>query len=451
MQKELGGKYILKEKIGSGGSGTVYKAYDRHLDCAVAMKQFQDEDTMAQEELDWMKELQHPAFPTILDYVEDADVKYLVMEYIDGIPLLEYIEEHGTVEQEQAVQWALELADALLYLHERKTPVIYRDMKPANVLIDKTGRVRLIDFGTVCLRYREGGAECRCAGTKGYAAPEQLEGSTWKLVDERCDVYGLGATLFHMLTGCNPSKPPFLILAIRVYNRSLSAGLEKIVRKATASDREKRYATVRRLKLELMKYREKDRHREALEAIAETLYYVGIAGGSLRFWWVWAELERRQPQLYGELHNRIREGRELDLLATAIGLLLLCFGKCLWDKWRSRGSGVIRQERNVVLTEKKGMGIWQVLIPVVLAAGIMTGQSRAATEENTLFVNVRNEKGQKLLIRYDTEYTLTEVLRLELPLDNFEEGERYELRLECTNRETGESHSRIFYLKGLEP
>lgn len=446
MQNLLGGKYILKEIIGNGGSGIVYKAYDPHLNCEVAVKQFMEkqftEDTgQALWEMDWMKELRHPAFPTVLDYVEEEDGRYLVMEYIEGICLLDYIEENGSVEQELAVKWMLELAEVFLYLHERSQPVIYRDVKPSNIIIDRMGKVRLLDFGTVCLQYQEETREGKYVGTKGYAAPEQLECGEAKWVDERCDIYGLGATLFHMLTGCNPSKPPFLIQPIRSYNRKLSIELEKIVAKATAWEKGKRYATVRRFKQELERYQRKDRLRDGWQIFVETGYYVCITCGILRFWWIWAEMER--------LENRSH--LEKEVLLTAIALISLCVGKSLRYQWKRRGKRSVRQERNLVLTEKKGIGLLQILVPVLIAVSLLTGQSRAATDENTLWVNVRNEKGQKLLIRYDAEYVMKDTLRLELPLENFEKGESYELRLDCTNRETGESHSRIFYLKGLEP
>lgn len=445
MQNLLGGKYIIKEIIGNGGSGIVYKAYDPHLNCDVAVKQFTKRKSMqevgqAQWEMDWMKKLRHPAFPTILDYVEEEEGRYLVMEYIEGICLLDYIEENGCVEQELAVKWMLELAEVFLYLHERSQPVIYRDMKPANVIIDSMGKVRLLDFGTVCLRYQEEGGE-KYVGTKGYAAPEQLEQGEGKWLDERCDIYGLGATLFHMVTGCNLSKPPFLIQPIRTYNRKLSMELEKIVTKATAWESGKRYDTVRGLKQDLERYQRKDRLRDWWQTFAGTGYYVCMTCGILRFWWLWAEMER--------LENRSH--LEKDVILTAIALIGLCVGKSMRYQWKRRGNRSVRQERNLVLTEKRGIGLLQIFIPVLIAVNLLSGQSKAATEENTLLVNVRNEKGQKLLIRYDAEYALKDTLRLELPLENFEEGGNYELRLDCINRKTGESHSRIFYLKGLEP
>lgn len=144
---------------------------------------------------------------------------------------------------------------------------------------------------------------------------------------------------------------------------------------------------------------------------------------------------------------------------------MLCIGKGMVAKWFSRGCRSIRQEKNVLLTAKRGKGLVSVLLLALLATGTVKGirvsaeskpmepmgEMRTEVSEQDLFVVVRSGKGQKLLVRYDAEYPLTETLKLELPLKNFAQGEHYELRLECTNRETGETSSRIFYLKGLEP
>ena len=148
------------------------------------------------------------------------------------------------------------------------------------------------------------------------------------------------------------------------------------------------------------------------------------------------------------------------MLFTAVCILLLCIGKSAADRWGSRGYRSVRQEKSVLLTVKKGKGLALVFLLGVLAAGRSGAGSVWAKDtagyiqngaEHTLFVIVRNGQGQKLLIRYDAEYPLSDTLRLELPLKNFEEGEHYELRLECINRETGAAQSRTFYLKGVEP
>ena len=475
MEEKLKEKYIFYEEIGSGGSGTVFKAYDRHLQRLAAVKRFPAEDAASGRELGMLKELCHPAFPAVTDYIEEQEYKYLVMEYIEGKNLADYIREHGSVDQERAVKWALELAEALLYLHERKCPVIYRDMKPANIIIDGKEHVRMVDFGTAFLRYQEGEETC-AGGTWGYAAPEQFEKGCGRKVDERSDLYGLGATLFHMLTGCDPSRPPFLMQPLRSYDRRLSAELERIVHKATEQEREKRYASVRRMKQELENYGKADRLKRLAQNAVKAVYGAALTTASFFFFRSWTWIERMDGGLGEEImagkeygmagmfgmYGIKRSAAEGRMLQAAVCILLLCIGKSMVSRWKSRGYRSVRQEKNVLLTVKRGKGLAMALVLGVLAAGRAgsgnvwakdaAGYAQTqAEEERKLFVIVRNELGQKLLIRYDAEYPLSDTLKLELPLKNFEEGEHYELRLECINRETGAAQSRTFYLKGVEP
>lgn len=474
LESAFDDKYKIISLIGRGSSAVVWKAYDRHLNRQVAIKHFAPGSQEAQWEAKMLKELKYPAFVTALDYTEQKQGSYLVMEYISGQSLAEYIRLHGRVEQELAVRWGLELAEALQYLHERKCPVIYRDLKPANIILEDAGSIRLIDFGAACYLYEDGRREVRAAGTRGYAAPEQLKPEGLRQTDERSDIYSFGAALFHMLTGCNPSKPPFLMQPLRYYDRRLSDGLEKVIVKATQKEKEKRYVTVRALKRELERYKEKDRVRRRAERIGAAAYYGLLAIGACRFFECWKKAEQYMAggtRRYLELpvvntavnfcaaltmdcaaQQQITERR---MLWTALLLIVLCMTKEVWERWSRRGIRSMKQERNVVLTQKKRQGAFWLILVVFLSVGIAADKSAyakaAGQEENTLFVTVMNEEGQKLLIRYDAEYALSAPLCLQLAPDNFEEGEHYELRLDCTNRRTGDSCSRIFYLKRVEP
>lgn len=445
------GKYMIYEELGGGGSGTVYRAYDTHLKCDRAIKKFSGREEIWKKELDMLKELRHPLLPAVTDVIEQDGSRYLVMEYIDGENLGDYVRKRGKLGQEQAVGWALELAEALIYFHERNCPVIYRDMKPANIMVDRGGNLRLVDFGTAWMRYRTED-EVFCAGTYGYAAPEQLAAESMEGMDERSDIYGLGATLYYMLTGDDPAKPPFLLHPIRFFDRNLPAGLEQAVEKATEEEKGKRYQTMRQFQEALEKYKRKNKVWERGRKIANNIYY-GIWFG-LCAWFV---------KLCG------MQGKEKEILAAAAAIIGLCLGKEMAAACMGRRGSGIRRERSLLLTEKRGKGLW------LLAAGILsaavTGMVQAsacantvqkvfasentnritAAGENTLRVEVRNGKGQKLLIRYDAVYVLSETLKLELPLSNFAEGGIYRLRLECTDCATEETHSRTFYLKGLEP
>lgn len=445
------GKYIFYEELGSGGSGTVYRVYDKHLKCDRAVKKFSEEGEIWKKEMDMLKELRHPLLPVITDTIEDGENRYLVMEYIEGKNLGDYVRERGRIGQEQAVEWVMDLAEALIYLHERSSPVIYLDMKPANIMVDHGGNLRLIDFGTAWMRYQREDKVFR-AGTYGYAAPEQLAAEGTEDMDERSDIYGLGATLYYMLTGEDPSKPPFLLHPIRFFDRNFPAGLERAVEKATAAEKEARYGTMRQFQAVLKKYKKKNRMWERAGRITEGLYYIALLGICICF---------------ARLCNE--PGKEKEILFCAAVIIGLCLARTAVASCTGRNRRGIRRERSLLLTEKRGKGLMILFMGILSMA--VTGTVQASTsrntehsfpvsinreplfaeEENSLWVDVRNEKGQKLLIRYDAVYSLTETLKLELPLSNFTEGGIYRLRLECMDCETEETSSRTFYLKGLEP
>lgn len=451
-------KYMIEEELGNGGSGKVYKVYDMHLKCHMAMKRFEKADEISERELEIMKELRHAAVPIVTDCMEDSQYRYLFMEFIEGKNLDEYLSVHGPVTESKAVEWALELAGILIYLHELNIPIIYRDMKPANVIIDLNGKVRLVDFGTA-IHYDEG-ISSACAGTYGYAAPEQLTLGAGQKADQRCDIYGLGATLFQMLTGCNPSRPPYMIQPIRLYNEGLSKGLESAVGKATMNERDRRYQTVRVFKEALEVYKKWDYLKTRAGSAAELAYYGGVA--SFVIYWLYRCSQAGILAGFTFYPAMLANGGIREEMAVhAVILLLLCMGKRVIRSIRRNGFGKNHRYRsrrlikNVVLTEKKGKGLLISITAVAAALMLVSGNQKvnvsAKENENNLTVNVINERGQKILIRYDTEYLPEEALMLELPLSNFAHGASYELRLECTNFHTKEKSSRIFYLKGLEP
>ncbi len=248
----LMGKYELKERIGTGSSGIVYLAWDRHLERHVAIKEAkcsakQEENGMLKQEMEMLKSLKHPMLPAVYDFFLETK-RYLVMEYIRGESLHNYIEREGAIPEKQACAWALQLLNLFSYLHGQKPPVIYRDLKPDNIIVCPDGNLRVVDFGTAYhVRYDSRAAHL--AGTAGYAAPEQLCGEA----DERSDLYTIGATLYHMLTGHNPAGPPYGIRPVRCINPELTQDMEWIVEKCTKEEPSKRYQTVEELKTDLEK------------------------------------------------------------------------------------------------------------------------------------------------------------------------------------------------------
>lgn len=204
-------------------------------------------------EIDTLKRLKHPYLPSIVDVIEDDETFIIVMDYVEGRSLDKILEEHGVQQESGVVEWAKQLCDVLGYLHSRTPAIIYRDMKPANVMLKPDGTVTLIDFGTA-KNYEINYGETTGIGTIGYAAPEQYIGSGLGRTDARTDIYCLGMTLYHLLTGQDPCRNLISDTSIRAVNPALSRGLDSIIRKCTAHQPEDRYQSCEELMYDLENY-----------------------------------------------------------------------------------------------------------------------------------------------------------------------------------------------------
>ena len=238
------GKYKLIAPLGEGGEGRVYLAEDESLFRKVALKciwQAEKTEEEIRREAAFLRDLRHPMLPVVYELLYEDDW-YLAMEYIEGESLQRYIESRGRVGEAQGCLWADALLDVLCYLHTRKPPVIYRDLKPDNIMVCRDGMLKLVDFGGAALKNYGEKREGRMAATAGYAAPEQWPGKGQNpRADERSDLYAFGKILYYMVTGADPGKPPYTALSIAHYDPLLSAGLERVIRRCIEEEPEARY------------------------------------------------------------------------------------------------------------------------------------------------------------------------------------------------------------------
>lgn len=256
----LDGKYKILNKVGQGGMSVVYLAMNEKANKQWAVKEvrkdgIRDFEVVKQglvAETDILKKLSHPNLPSIIDVIETDESFIIIMDYIQGNSLNKALDEFGAQPQENVIAWAKQLTDVLGYLHSRTPPIIYRDMKPANIMLKPDGNVTLIDFGTAREYKEKNLADTTCLGTVGYAAPEQFGGMGQ--TDARTDIYCLGATLYHLVTGMNPCEPPYEIKPIREINPGLSPGFEKIILKCTQRDPNDRYQSAAELMFALEHY-----------------------------------------------------------------------------------------------------------------------------------------------------------------------------------------------------
>lgn len=258
------GKYKILNKVGQGGMSVVYLAMNEKANKQWAVKEVRKDGVKDFEivkqglvaETDILKKLSHPNLPSIIDVIDTDESFIIIMDYIQGNSLNKALEEFGAQPQENVIAWAKQLCDVLGYLHTRNPAIIYRDMKPANIMLKPDGNVTLIDFGTAREYKDKNLADTTCLGTVGYAAPEQFGGMGQ--TDARTDIYCLGATLYHLVTGKNPCEPPYEIRPIREINPSLSSGLERIILKCTQRDPNDRYQSAAELMYALEHYNEID-------------------------------------------------------------------------------------------------------------------------------------------------------------------------------------------------
>jgi len=273
----LNGRYEIIRKIGGGGMGAVYLASDKNLGGVLRavkeMVQSYIEDEQQEKAVsDFKREsllltsLDHPTIPTIYDYFFDEKEArfYLVMKYISGGDLAGRLRSapESRIDELNVTQWAIQIADVLDYLHNRQPPIVYRDLKPANVMVDgNSGRVMLIDFGIArWVNKEEKGVTA--VGTMGYAPPELFSGN----VEARSDIYSLGSTMFHLLTGADPQSNPLLIFDFqkhprpRQINPQLSDQMERILMRSVEYNADKRFANADEMRKTL------EEHLENLKA-----------------------------------------------------------------------------------------------------------------------------------------------------------------------------------------
>lgn len=262
----LNRRWQVVERLGQGGMGTVYLANDLNLpnlgdskrSCVV--KQLRD-DFFRQEdreraiqfffrEAQVLSALSHPNIVAILDFFQEEGKSYLIMEYVRGKNLHEMMMERGEpFSNEEVIEWAIQVCEVLHYLHTHDPPVIYRDLKPSNIMIDERNRVKLVDFGIA--RPFEESEDNTHVVSQGYSPPEQY----WGAADPRSDVYALGCTMYFLLTGkdslaltvSNPKK----------LNNDVLDALDRIVQRATQQDVWSRYQSALEMKEELIFLRSK--------------------------------------------------------------------------------------------------------------------------------------------------------------------------------------------------
>lgn len=253
LGKVLGGRYRLSSLLGQGGAGAVYLAQDRQLfDRPVAVKELIEQFESAEEresavarfreEARMLVSLTHPNLPDVRSYFDEDGRHYLVMEYVEGHTLLDLLSRAGGVLPPATVaEWGRQICDVLEYLHGRTPPVVFRDLKPSNIMLDRHGRIKLIDFGTARHFDVSKHTDTLKLGSIGYAPPEQYQGQGQ--TSPKTDIYALGATLHQLLTNEDPTARPFVFTPPSLVRPEISEPLSRAVMRALHLDPGQRFAS----------------------------------------------------------------------------------------------------------------------------------------------------------------------------------------------------------------
>lgn len=503
-------KYEIREKIGRGGTGWVYQAYDRHLRQVVAIKQIVrgSQDSAKPDSL-WneaevLKGLEHPALPRIYDYFQKGECDYLVLEYIEGMTLEEYIREHGPLQQGEAAVLMKGLLSVFLYLHSLCPPILYRDLKPANIMRKEDGQIKLIDFGTAMVSYEKGSGvrdkilshsggavrlesvqpkpvrsaarrekECQVvAGTPGFSAPEVLQKERGgEECQESSDIYSLGAVFHYILTGLKPQSLSWIRRPVREYNRAVSEGTEKIIARCLREKAEERYQNIQQV-LQDMELDEKRECKKKLWGKISRMTTTLLTALGILLLMSEAKNGICLPILRNEAGWTWEKNYEISP-AVMRGVVLLFGGIGCGYLFRIIG-GIktrpdTRQEKSICLTGKRTAGLWSGSLLVGWVILVLAGRGREnpvyaegafraaglqrsgrsgemAYAEEPLPVTVRDTEGYKILIREGAVYQPLKDVILELPLKGIPREEELVLQVVISGKEK-QYQSREFLIR----
>lgn len=344
MDKYLGtcldDRYEIVEVIGAGGMAVVYKAIDQRLNRFVAVKILRDELARDEEfrarfqiEAQAVAMLSHPNIVSVYDVSHTADVEYIVMELIEGVTLMQYMQKKGALSWKEAAHFSTQIAKALEHAHSKG--IVHRDIKPQNIMILRDGTIKVADFGIAALESAQEQRSDQTVGSVHYIAPEQARGET---PDTRSDIYSLGVVMYEMLTGQMPYDGETAeqialkhIAGVAVPPRQLNAEipeeLERITLKAMNADIRERYQSASELLTDLEEFRKQQaalgrdsgEEYEDYEGVIPDVRPIGTTG------------EMRQAKYA----RRRKRSRKVSIMSGAVGVLVFMIAVFvfLWNYW----------------------------------------------------------------------------------------------------------------------
>ncbi len=435
------GKYQVIRKLGEGGGGSVYLVEDCVLKKLYAMKAGGKKEMT--EEAERMKAINDRRFPYLVDVVDltepqAASLTYgrdellhassfmgIIMEYIEGPTLEDYIRERAPLSEQETLALMKQLAGMLGYLHAMRPAVIFRDLKPSNLILQPDGMLRALDFGSALQGYGRI-PTAFSYGTYGYCAPEQRKGTA---LTPSCDIYACGVIMYYMLTGIDPAKPPYGFLgkmnALTEVSLTVSAIFGDVIDACCQEDASKRYAdgSVLLERLNTISTKKEEIRDKAMMA---AYYLVLFAAAAYTGFGI----------------CRLCQG-SADRIALSVSILALCFAAWLMRRLvvekHIRRHFIKKREWNLLYTEKRTIGLWLLVMAIFLESGCINTDL-----PERLPVYVTDALGRNILIRDGCEYSAEGDIHFCLPT---EEDGYYEIYFYKMNAFHGIEKEQIFWVR----
>lgn len=442
MEREyhvIGGRYLLKEKIGQGGSGSVYLCHDRKLHKDWAAKELaKTADVERSMELELLKTVSCNVFPRIVDIVKEEESFYLIMDYIEGVSLKDKMKQQLLTEAD-VLPWAIDIAKGILYLHKMTPAILYMDCKPDNIMLTWGGEIRLVDLGSVYVCWKD--KKQRVSGTKFFAPKEQRNSSSENgLPDVRSDIYAFGKTLYYLLTGGKKEWRSNGRLRIRDVNPHVSWGLSHIIEKCTMENPEQRYQSMEEVIYQLRHIREIGRWKMGKERLARIISVIGKSVAAFMCLVLAYQYEASRNELF------------LGGFILFLGILLTF---CMKKK-------ITMYEIKRDIFCGNGKRILYIFVVIVGLMSVVHTTSYAARQEkdiekinkevenSELKVVFYDNQGRKILIKDGTSWGLEEDVIIRIPIDEISEEEG-KIVISYANDKVGEKkYSFMCYRKNGE-
>lgn len=419
MDKYINNRYRVEKEIGRGGGGCVYLVYDEKLGKNWAMKEIKDH---YMREVETLRTIDYPAFPRIVDLLTIRTSSFLIMDYVDGLTLREYIQTCRVTEQDIR-EWGIQIALAFSYLHNLNPPIYYLDCKPDNILISPNNMVHIIDFGSTYVESKYDTFQ-RISGTCNYAPLEQKNPEINRYsISAQCDIYSLGITLFYALAKTEQVlRDRKERLLVRNFNPAVSFGMNKIIDKCTRISRKQRFHSMEEILTGLRQ----------LENITEMerKKHIGIM--------IWRIIERLITAFgvleFGQLYQQTKSMTYLFMLFVSFAYFFYMI--------KERKQITYEVKKEIIRGEGKRFLYLLILFILPNQAFAMAGN-----KESKLNLVIKDSQNRNILIKDQAVWDVNEDIKLIIPFSELPDGEN-KITVICGNHEDSQQKTYEFaYVK----